>query len=650
MKCRTLLLACLCLASPLSLAAEGDYVRPYIRGNEVVGTTLQATVGVRDGAAAPTYEWQISPNRHTGWKPLAKGEQYTLTDNDAGKYLRLVVDGEESFSIGPVMTEEEHAKINNRYGDESKRYEENLAALQAELKERLKDAIVYNEGTKRLAPSPYALVRGKLMPIAKAKEASPQAQSQPGRRGRAQPANPPNSRRRPMGQGRLVLPPPATLLTPLPLRDLINEACNQLYPLTSSKKQMKWWEDAKFGMFLHWDPSSLQNLEISWQRNALRPHDLQDNGRQNAIDFNYDNLFRSFNPIKYNPKEWMQVAKKSGMEYAVLTTKHHDGFANFHSQVDNYTIERTPYKKDIVKAYSDAAHEAGIRLGYYFSGRDWYHPHYMTADHHRYMEAYVGQIEELLTKYGQVDILWFDSVGGEDLNIWDPRTVQRRIRQLQPDIIVNDRLARYRYGLKPHPVVPKDIDGDFSSPEQEIGGYDVERPWESCITVATGWSYRGGGGLKSMQESLMFLINNTVCGGNLLYNIGPKADGSLDPNHAQRLMEMGEWLTPRAQAFKGTRGGPIARCEWGGSTHRDSAKTGKRTLYLHVSPLLPGTKKVEGRSLTVEIPDNRQYGKASLIPSGKKVASKQEGNKLTLTLPEGEQWDGWDTIIRVNEK
>lgn len=147
------------------------------------------------------------------------------------------------------------------------------------------------------------------------------------------------------------------------------------------------------------------------------------------MDFEYDSAHRRFNPKQYDPRKWMSVAKKSGMKYAVLTTKHHDSFSNFPSDYDTFTIANTPYGKDIVGQFAAAVHAAGLRLGFYYSGRDWYNPYYLTDQHYRYLEYYFGQISELLTRYGQVDVLWFDSLGNSSLNQWDPRTRMRRIKR-----------------------------------------------------------------------------------------------------------------------------------------------------------------------------------------------------------------------------
>ena len=183
-------------------------------------------------------------------------------------------------------------------------------------------------------------------------------------------------------------------------------------------ERMQWFRDAKFGMFIHWGPCSVGQKEIGWGRDANRPWDINGVQTPRTEDPVYDNYYKQFNPTKYDADAWVKFAKASGMKYMVLIAKHHDGFAQFDSKAGDYNIMASPYKKDIVKAYADACHKHGMKLGLYYSTRDWHHPDYLVGDNKKYDEFYRAQVKELLGNYGQVDVMWFDHVGGRDWGKW----------------------------------------------------------------------------------------------------------------------------------------------------------------------------------------------------------------------------------------
>ncbi|MFR2287443.1 MAG: alpha-L-fucosidase, partial [Akkermansia sp.] len=466
----------------------------------------------------------------------------------------------------------------------------------------------------------------------------------------------PNFRLQPMAEGLVIFTPEKDIFSPVRDRDLVNEAINRLFDFKANDEQIQWFRDAKFGMFIHWNPSSLLEREISWERNAARPFD-SNSGKKNVMDFEYDSTYRRFNPKQYDPKKWMSVARKSGMKYAVLTSKHHDSFSNFPSAYDTFTIANTPYGKDIVGQFAAAVHAAGLKLGFYYSGRDWYNPYYLTNQHYRYLEYYFGQISELLTRYGQVDILWFDSLGSSSLNQWDPRTMIRRIKQYQPDILINNRMNGTRGGNKG--PLAEDLKGDFLTPECKLGPFNDKTPWESCMTVAdipgtrwTGnWSYTSKAKVKPVEESIKFLINNTVKDGNLLYNIGPTPLGTFVPEQANTFLAMGKWIAPYREAIYGTRGGPYKNMPWGGSCYKTN-RNGKKTVYLHVSPLIAQKGKELKGSEPLLIKDiGEKFTKATVIAdgtfNGKEAKLEKEDGQYKITLPAGMSWDKWDTVIKL---
>ena len=210
------------------------------------------------------------------------------------------------------------------------------------------------------------------------------------------------------------------------------------------------WRDLKFGMFIHWGPVSLQGTEIGWSRGGER----RGVGGTGEVPLAvYDNLYKKFNPLKFDPKEWVEIAKSAGMNYMVLTTRHHDGFTMFDSKYTDYKITspESPYRKDIVKQLSDACHAGGITWGIYYSQPDWHHPDYMTANHDNYLKYMHGQVEELLTNYGRTDMLFFDGLGG-DAKRWDAENLLRKSarcsRRSSSTIAADSRLITTRRSKK----------------------------------------------------------------------------------------------------------------------------------------------------------------------------------------------------------
>jgi alpha-L-fucosidase len=345
--------------------------------------------------------------------------------------------------------------------------------------------------------------------------------------------------------------------------------------------RMQWFRDAKFGMFIHWGPCSVGQKEIGWGREANRPWDINKHGPRTG-DAEYDNYFKQFNPSNYNADAWVQFAKESGMRYMVLIAKHHDGFSQFDSKLTDYDIMASPYGRDIVKQFIEACHKHGIKAGIYYSTRDWYHPDYLVGDNAKYDTWYRGQVEELLSNYGAVDMMWFDHVGGRDWGKWRFDELFAMMYRLQPRLLVNDRAARFCGPKSPEdrdpasPEIRKMTDGDFYTPEGRIGSMDIARDWESCIHVGQGWSYRGEDGFKGPEDCIKMLVSCTTGGGNLLLNFGPRPDGTFAEGEAKVARAMGEWLKKYGAAIYGTRGGPYRNGSWGGSCHQGDK------VFLHV--------------------------------------------------------------------
>ncbi len=345
--------------------------------------------------------------------------------------------------------------------------------------------------------------------------------------------------------------------------------------------RMKWWTEARFGMFIHWDISSLAGTEISWSRKAARPLEVPDNGGGPAgagHDEVYDNLYKKFDPVKFDALAWVRLAKAAGMKYIVFTAKHHGGFCMWDTKLTDYSIMHTPFHRDVVRELADACHKEGIRFGIYYSPRDWHHPDYGIGDDSKYLEYMKGQLTELLTHYGKVDVVWFDSFGvGDSFKFWHADEVLALVRKLQPQAVINNRCSFYVETNRPG------LEGDFDTPEQRLGEYQYTRHWESCMTVVTtadggGWSYRPNGTLRPFAECVKSLVSCATGDGNLLLDVGPDALGQIPSDQAGRLREMGAWMQKYGESIYGTHGGPFRNGHWGGATFAG------KTVYLHIFP------------------------------------------------------------------
>ncbi len=317
------------------------------------------------------------------------------------------------------------------------------------------------------------------------------------------------------------------------------------------------WRDLKFGLFVHWGPVSLVGTEIGWSRGGER----RGTGGTGQIPVDvYDNLYKEFDPTLFDADEWVQIAKDTGMQYLVFTTKHHDGFSMFDSQQTDYKITNSPFGRDVVKELADACHQAGLKLGFYYSPPDWHHPDYRTGNHTRYIDYMHGQVTELCTNYGQLDILWFDGLGGTAQD-WDSHNLFKKIRTHQPEIIINNRAG---------------LPADHDTPEQRVGKFQSDRPWETCMTICRQWAWKPDDIMKSEKECIQTLVRVVGGDGNLLFNVGPMPDGRIEPRQVERLAQMGRWLGKYGQTVYGTRGGPFKTTASLASTHQGNK------IYVHI--------------------------------------------------------------------
>jgi len=333
---------------------------------------------------------------------------------------------------------------------------------------------------------------------------------------------------------------------------------------TEKTERLEWWTEARFGMFIHWGLYA-QAARHEWVKK-----------RERIPDEEYEKYFDLFNPDLFDPVDWAKKAKAAGMKYAIITSKHHEGFNMFKSEYTDYNVMNTPYGKDIIREWVDAFRAEGLGIGFYYSLIDWHHPEYTIDRIHPqsistqeeydelnkdrdmdiYREYLRNQVREILTNYGKIDILWLDysfpGKFGKDRNDWGSVELLKMVRELQPDILVNDRadLKDYWGGW------------DFTTPEQfkvqkwpEIDGERI--PWETCQTFSGSWGYyRDEHTWKDSKQLLVLLIESVSKGGNLLLNVGPTARGTFDHRADFALSEMGLWMKYNGRSIYGCTQAP----------------------------------------------------------------------------------------------
>lgn len=345
------------------------------------------------------------------------------------------------------------------------------------------------------------------------------------------------------------------------------------------QEDMQWYRDGKFGMMLHWGLYAIPG-KGEW---------VMFNDRMSVGE--YAHLAEEFTAADFHAKEWAEAAKRAGMKYMVLTARHHDGFCLFDSKVSSFNSMNAAAGRDLIGEYVNACREAGLKVGIYYSPMDWRFPGYffpnLYFDNAMEMRRQCQeQLRELMTRYGKIDLLWFDgewlahggikdgSQGwyrdkdfGKDpiffhVNyFWQSEETINMIRSLQPGIMINNR-----FGWK----------GDFQVRERYVGGMRTDKPWESVDCLANSWGWIENAEMRTLTESVQNLVRAAVRDGNTLLNVSPTPTGGLEKRFADRLAEIGDWLKEFGDTIYGTRGGPVLPGNWGGCTYRND------TIYVHI--------------------------------------------------------------------
>ena len=338
----------------------------------------------------------------------------------------------------------------------------------------------------------------------------------------------------------------------------------------SDDERLAWWREARFGMFIHYGPVTLTGKELSWSRANSNPK--CPNKGETPVEV-YDNLYKQFNPTKFDANQWVEVAKKAGMKYIVLTAKHCDGFLLWNSKVDGYNISATPFQRDICAELAQAVHQKGIRLGWYFSPMDWRDQDCRNEHNSDFVIRMQNELRELLTNYGRIDLLWFDTDGRSAP--WDQPTTYKIVKTLQPDIIINNRLdMNSQADYNRQQVFPP---ADYFTPEQKVGTYNDKTPWETCMTLGTQWSWKPDDKIKSISEVVRILVRCVGGDGNLLLNVGPMPDGQIEPRQVEVLNGVGDWLAKNGESIYGTRSGPFKPTPSYGASTRKGNK-----IFIHL--------------------------------------------------------------------
>lgn len=397
----------------------------------------------------------------------------------------------------------------------------------------------------------------------------------------------------------------------------------------------QWFQDAKFGMFIHWGVYSLLGQGEWVMQNRSIPVS------------SYEWLASTFNPVKFNAHDWVALAKSAGVRYITITSRHHDGFSMFATRATPYNIvDWTPFRRDPLKELADECHAEGIKLFFYYSQLDWHNTDYWprggtghdtgrpdTGNWNRYIDFMNAQLTELLTNYGSIGGIWFDGMWDKPDADWQLPRTYALIHRLQPAALI----------VPNHHQVPLPGE-DVQTFEQDLpgantAGFNTRQigalPLETSLTMNESWGFNiTDKKFKSVGDLIGYLARAAGANANLLLNIGPRPDGTIQPEAADRLRAIGEWLARNGRSIYGTRGGPVPPRAWGLTTQRGD------TVFVHV---------LNWPDRVLSIPDfGRRVTRATMLDGGKRVEVVQTGAAVTLTLPTSA--DSLDRVVMLETR
>lgn len=412
-------------------------------------------------------------------------------------------------------------------------------------------------------------------------------------------------------------------------------------PTEKNLQNREWFQDAKFGLFIHWGlycqmaGGGDQGI-AEWIMNQKKIPIAQ-----------YEKLTNFFNPVAFDPAEWVSMVKKAGMKYITITSKHHEGFAMFDSKVSDYNVvKRTPFGKDIIKMLKDECDKQGIKLFFYYSQLDWHHPDYFPrgntgqgytgrpekGDWDKYIDFMNAQLSELLTNYGDVGGIWFDGMWDKWDAPWRLDETYALIHKHQPGALVGSNHHKFPFPGEDFQMYERDLPGENSMGFNHTGAMS-DLPLEMCETMNGSWGFNlADNNYKSVKQLLQTLIKSAGYGANFLLNTGPMPNGKIQPENVDTLTVMGKWLDKYGETIYGTRKGPVNPATWGASTQKD----GK--VWVHV------LKCKEENLFIGKLPKKLKSAKFYDDQSAAKFKETEFG--VILNIPEGKK-KTIDTIIQL---
>jgi len=412
---------------------------------------------------------------------------------------------------------------------------------------------------------------------------------------------------------------------------------NDYNPTEENLEAREWFQDAKFGMFIHWGVYSVLG-DGEWVMN-----------NQQINKATYEKLPAFFNPIQYDPEEWVALAKAAGMKYITITSKHHDGFAMYDSKHTDWDIvDRTPYGQDVLKKLAEECHKEGIKLFFYYSHLDWYqndyYPRGRTGQHtgrpdkgnwKDYIDFMNGQLRELLTNYGEIGGIWFDGWWDKPDANWGLQNTYSMIHDLQPHALIGNNHHRAPKPGEDIQMFEKGLPGQSPYQSDEDAGIG-DIALETCETINNSWGFNlQDKDFKSKEDLIHYLVNAAGYNSNFLLNVGPMPNGKIQQEFITRLRSIGEWLDQFGESIYGTRGGPVEPQDWGVTTQKDGR------IFIHL--LEP-----KGSSFLLPKLDN-EVKSITLMHNGNEVDFEETGYGTVIEVPDNSR-EMIDVVMKVKVK